>query len=217
MYLLLCGAGVGFSVQKHHVEKLPEISKPGNHHIIFEIEDSIEGWSEAFRALLASYMRDDDPRFKKYYGKTVTFDYTKIRPYGAYISGGFKAPGHEGLELSINKCRALLEKACSEGNKLRPIHVHDFVMFMADAVLSGGIRRSATICIFSPDDEEMLNAKTGEWWIENPQRSRSNNSVMIVRDKITRDQWKKIIQTVKSFGEPGFIFSDSTELLIIRA
>ena len=211
MYLLLCGCGVGFSAQKHHVKKLPKISKPSNEHEVFEIPDSIEGWARAFRVLLASYMLDDDPELQRYYGKHVTFDYGLIRPRGAYISGGFKAPGHEGLEKSINKCRELLDRACSEGDQLRPIHVYDFVMHMSDAVLSGGIRRSATICIFSIDDEEMLNAKTGEWWIENPQRARSNNSVMIVREEITREQFHKIIQSVKSFGEPGFIFSDSTE------
>jgi ribonucleoside-diphosphate reductase alpha chain len=84
-------------------------------------------------------------------------------------------------------------------------------MHAADAVLSGGVRRSATICLFSPTDEEMMTAKTGNWFIDNPQRGRSNNSAVIVRDEAKKEEFAKLMESVKSFGEPGFVFVESTE------
>jgi ribonucleoside-triphosphate reductase (thioredoxin) len=216
MYLLLCGCGVGFSVQKHHIAKLSQIKAPNKHSAqVFEVEDSIEGWSDAFGVLLASYFVDGGT-FPEFAGKNVYFDFTKIRPKGSYISGGFKAPGPDGLARSLDKCRQLLNSIVAQANgetvALRPIHAYDFVMHMADAVLSGGIRRAATICIFSKDDEEMLAAKTGNWRTVNPQRGRSNNSALIVRDELTREEWVKIFGSVKQFGEPGFIFAEDTEM-----
>ena len=209
MYLLLCGVGIGFSVQQHHIACLPSIQKPLFKEEIFHITDDIEGWSRAFYALIASYTVAPS----SFQGKNLIFDYSAIRPKGTMISGGFKAPGSEGIQKSLEACRKLLNRACSEGTQLRPIHVYDYVMHMADAVLSGGVRRSATICLFSPEDTEMMNAKTGTWYIDNPQRGRSNNSVILVRDKVTKEQWDKIIESVKSYGEPGFIFTDSTEFV----
>lgn len=214
MYLLLCGCGVGFSVQKHHVAKLPDITQPDPENLkVFHIPDSIEGWSDAFGVLLSSYFVDGGT-FPEYAGKTVHFDASKVRPRGALISGGFKAPGPDGLMRSLDKCRQLLDSLFTGQDmtrKLGSINVYDFVMHMADAVLSGGIRRAATICIFSKDDLEMMRAKTGDWFVNNPQRGRSNNSAMLIRDKLTREEWAAIMQSVKDFGEPGFIFSDDEE------
>lgn len=215
MYLLLCGCGVGFSVQKHHIDLLPGVKAPNKLSAqVFEVEDSIEGWSDAFGALLSSYFVDGGT-FPELAGKTIYFDFTKVRPKGSFISGGFKAPGPDGLQRSLEKCRQLLNsilaQAEGESVKLRPIHAYDFVMHMADAVLSGGIRRAATICIFSKDDNEMLTAKTGNWGVANPQRGRSNNSALIVRDDLSREEWATIMKSVKQFGEPGFIFADDTE------
>lgn len=211
MYMLLCGAGVGFSVQKHHVAKLPNLHKRyGKKVKVFQVPDSIEGWADAFGVLLSSYLETDQP-FPEYAGCQVHFDFSKIRPKGAMISGGFKAPGPEGLRQALLKCEELLDNEVKVSNRIRPITAYDFVMHMSDAVLSGGVRRSATICMFSKDDKEMLNAKTGDWYTTNPQRARSNNSVMLLRDELTREEWADIMKSVKSFGEPGFIFTDSLE------
>ena len=216
MFLLLGGIGVGFSVQNHHVEKLPDIKKPNpNKTSRYLINDSIEGWADAFGVLLSSYFVSGQT-FPEYAGKTVHFDLSLIRPKGALISGGFKAPGPDGLADALRKCEKLLQKLVQDNPrsvavKISPIVAYDFVMHMADAVLSGGVRRSATICMFSKDDKEMLTAKTGDWFIDNPQRGRSNNSVMIERNNITREEWAAIMKSVKDFGEPGFIFTDNLE------
>lgn len=215
MYLLLCGCGVGFSVQKHHIEKLPQIERRSATKVkAFQVPDSIEGWADAFGVLISSYFRKGGT-FPEYRGVTVHFDFSKIRPKGAMISGGFKAPGPDGLRSALQKCEALLEKALSDEARatISPIVAYDFVMHMSDAVLAGGVRRSATICMFDKDDQEMLKAKTGDWFIHNPQRGRSNNSVVLKRDELTRDEWADIMTAVRDFGEPGFVFVDDLETM----
>jgi hypothetical protein len=217
-YLLLAGCGVGFSVQKHHVKKLPEISRiDTSDKIRFEPEDSIQGWADAIGVIVNSYFVNG--AWSNYSGRCVTFDYSKIRPEGALIAGQFKAPGHKGLEKAVEKIRKLIEKRLASPTfttdefamKLRPIDVYDIVMFASDSVLSGGIRRSATISLFSHDDSEMMTAKTGNWFNENPQRGRSNNSVLLVRGETTWDQFKAIMESTRQYGEPGFYFATSTE------
>lgn len=214
MYLLLCGCGVGFSVQSHHIAKLPKIHKRYDKKVkVFTVPDTIEGWADAFGVLLASYFVDGG-NFPEYKGWKVHFDFSKIRPKGALISGGFKAPGPEGLRSALVKCEALLDKLVENTHEevsINTITAYDFVMHMSDAVLSGGVRRSATICLFDKDDDLMLNAKTGDWFVENPQRGRSNNSVILVRDELTREEWANIMKSVKDFGEPGFIFTANKE------
>lgn len=214
MYLLLCGCGVGFSVQKQHIEKLPKLKKRyAKKSKVYVVPDSIEGWSNTFGVLLSSFLETDAP-FPEFQGCHVAFDFSNIRPKGSFISGGFKAPGPDGLRESLQKCEDILENLVKDSKEpvpMKSIVAYDFVMFMADAVLSGGVRRSATICMFSKDDEEMLNAKTGDWFITNPQRGRSNNSVMLKRDEVTRDEWAGIMKSVKDFGEPGFIFTSNLE------
>jgi ribonucleoside-triphosphate reductase len=217
MYLLLCGCGTGFSVQKHHVAKLPnlrQVSAKGR-SVKHVIDDSIEGWSDAVGILVSSYFEDCD-LFTEYAGKSVTFDYSKIRPAGAYLkSSGGKAPGPEPLKKALNNIRKVLDNAVKSGrNKITPIEAYDIVMYSADAVISGGVRRSATICVFSPDDEEMAKAKTGSWFINNPQRGRSNNSALLLRNETTKEQFAELMTSVKEFGEPGFVWSDSTELIV---
>jgi len=214
MYLLLCGCGVGFSVQKHHVNKIPAIQKRSEKRVkIFIVPDSIEGWADAYGVLLSSYLTEG-ATFPEYQGVQVHFDFSLIRPKGAMISGGFKAPGPDGLRDSLVKCEKLLQDLVvnkKEPVKIPTIVAYDFVMHMSDAVLSGGVRRSATICLFDKDDQDMLKAKTGDWYFTNPQRGRSNNSVMLVRDELTREEWAEIMKSVKDFGEPGFIFTDNKE------
>ena len=221
MYLLLCGCGTGFSVQRHHVAKLPPFIKQKSGSKKFVIPDSIEGWSDAVGVLVSSYFVQDE-LFPEYNSKNVSFDYSQIRPAGSPLrSSGGKAPGPEPLKNALTHIKKVLDKAlkysefaAEELRVLSPIEAYDIVMYGADAVISGGVRRSATICIFSADDEEMATAKTGNWFIEHPQRGRSNNSALLLRDQTTKEQFSKLMESVKDFGEPGFVWSDSTELMV---
>lgn len=212
-YILLCGAGAGFSVQKHHVAKLPAVAPRNKQPKTHVVEDSIEGWATALDVLMSSFFIDGG-KYPEFAGRRVYFDLNTIRPKGAKISGGFKAPGPEPLRRALDRIEHLLTSMVIMSEKearMRPIHVYDIVMHAADAVLSGGVRRSATICLFSPDDDEMAKAKTGNWFIDNPQRGRSNNSAVIVRKKTTREQFHQLMESIKQFGEPGFVFVESTE------
>ena len=205
MFLLLGGTGVGYSVQQHHVDKLPEIRRPNpKRSRRFLVGDSIEGWSDAVKALVRSYF---------FGGSTIRFDFSDVRPKGArLITSGGKAPGPQPLKECLLKVRGILDEK-SDGDKLEPIEVHDVVCYIADAVLAGGIRRAALICLFSADDDEMLSAKTGNWWEKNPQRGRANNSVVLLRHRITKDVFESLWERVKASGagEPGFYFSNDKD------
>ena len=205
MFLLLGGTGVGYSVQQHHVEKLPEIRKPNpNRTRRFLIGDSIEGWADAVKALMRNYF---------YGGSKVRFDFSDIRPKGArLITSGGKAPGPQPLRECLVKVKGILHEK-SDGDKLEPVEVHDIVCHIADAVLAGGIRRAALISLFSADDGEMLAAKTGKWWEKNPQRGRANNSVVLLRHRITKEFFDNLWERVKASGagEPGFYFSNDKD------
>ncbi len=200
-FLLLAGTGCGFSVQRHHVERLPalpvrgeEMELPVEH---YTIPDTIEGWSDALHFLVRSHVE----HFK------AEFNFSQIRPRGAQlVTAGGKAPGHLPLKQALIDVEAILTAA--SGRKLRPIEVYDICMFTARAVLSGGIRRSATICLFSPDDEEMMSAKTGNWFEKNPQRSASNNSAVLARSGTDDTLFRRLFSAQKEFGEPGFYFAD---------
>ena len=212
MYSLLCGCGVGFSVQKQHVEKLPNIkrflSRPEKTYII---QDSIEGWADAVGVLMDSYF-ESTTQFGEYHGHKIIFDYSLIRPEGSLIAGQFKAPGPNGLKASLEKIEGviwnLINADSSKEIKLRPIDCYDIIMHISDAVLSGGVRRSATLCLFSHDDEEMMNAKIGDWFIKNPQRGRSNNSAALLKGHVTEEEFSNLMKSAKDFGEPGFIWVD---------
>lgn len=215
-WLLLCGSGTGFSVQKHHVAKLPPLEHDvengeGTKYII---EDSIEGWADALGVLLSSYFSKPVEEFKMYKNTYVVFDYSNIRPKGSDLSSGVgKAPGFEPLANGLEKIRTLLDRCIVNGQKkLRPIDAYDIIMHSSDAVLSGGVRRSASLALFSADDEEMAKAKTGNWYMDNPQRARSNNSALLLKEETTLEQFEILMESVKEFGEPGFIWSDSTEM-----
>ena len=205
MFLLLGGTGVGYSVQKHHVEKLPEIRKPkADRERRFLVSDSIEGWADAIKAVIKSYFTG---------GSSIRFDYSDIRPKGArLITSGGKAPGSEPLRICVEKLRAILDLK-KDGDKLSPIEVHDIVCHIADAVLAGGIRRAALISLFSADDDEMISCKFGSWWELNPQRGRANNSAVLLRSKVTEEffkgLWKKI--ELSNAGEPGIYFSNDKD------
>ena len=205
MFLLLGGTGVGYSVQKHHVEKLPEITKPNlNRTRRFLVNDSIEGWADAVKALVRSYFQG---------GSHLRFDFTDIRPKGAaLITSGGKAPGPQPLRECLVKLEGMLSQK-ENGDKLTPIEVHDMICHIADAVLAGGIRRAALISLFSADDEDMIAAKTGSWWESNPQRGRANNSVVLLRHKIDKEYFMGLWDRVKASGagEPGFYFSNDKD------
>lgn len=216
-WLLLCGCGTGFSVQKHHVAKLPDFSPKLTNKSskkVYVIPDTIEGWADALGVLISSYFGGGD--FPSYEGYEVVFDYSLIRPEGSPLaSSSGKAPGPKPLERALENCRTLLNKCIANQQKrLRPIDAYDIVMHASDAVLSGGVRRSATICLFSHDDDEMAMAKTGNWFIDNPQRGRSNNSAILLRGETTKEQFERLMQFVRQFGEPGFVWTDSTELVV---
>lgn len=213
-FLLLCGSGVGLGITKKHVNRIPalvNVSDRTGAVLTYAIEDTIEGWADSVEALLLCYTRNNP-----FTGRKIAFDYSKIRPKGAPLRvGGGKAPGYEPLKAAHLRIKRLLEQCIEERgqNRLRPIDVYDILMHTSDAVISGGVRRSATIVIFDKDDEEMLSAKTGNWFDENPQRARSNNSVLLLRNQISFEEFQTIIQRTKEFGEPGFIFADHEDAL----
>ncbi|MEK0324361.1 MAG: ATP cone domain-containing protein [Nitrosopumilus sp.] len=206
-YLLLCGCGVGYSVQWCHINKLPTVATQNTKDVIHvSVEDSVEGWADAFHALIYA-------GFSGYY---TEFDYSRIRKEGSSLkTSGGKAPGHLPLKRCIEQVRGLLNVA--QGRKLRPIECHDIMCFLGEAVLSGGIRRSALISLFSADDTEMLYAKArgnfrpryGQDPGLNSHRQMANNSAVLVRSKVTRDVFDRIITVAKeNFGDPGFFFTE---------
>ena len=205
MFLLLGGTGVGYSVQKHHVNELPEIRKPNpNRKRRYLIADSIEGWADAVKILMKSYFFD---------GSTIKFDYTDIRAKGArLVTSGGKAPGPQPLKECVVKIEGMLKEK-QDGDKLSTLEVHDIICYIADAVLAGGIRRAALISLFSAHDDEMIACKTGNWWELNPQRGRSNNSAVLMRHKITKeffmDIWKRV--ELSGAGEPGIYLSNDKD------
>lgn len=272
-FLLMCGVGVGFGLNKKYLNRLPDLVDKTDRTgtiITYVVQDSVEGWSDAVEALLSCYFKNN-----AYTGRKMVFDYSKIRPKGAPIkTGGGKAPGHEGLKQSLKKIKALLDHAIEvKGHtNLSSINAYDIVMHMADAVLSGGVRRSATIALFPQEDDLMINSKTnfkvlrkigfekdtnkkgetvwegrvvvddtyggrsGEkydvslsdweytemlckdmtinWRHIEPQRARSNNSVMLMRNQVTLEFFNDVINKIQQYGEPGFVFTDDDKFLV---
>jgi ribonucleoside-triphosphate reductase (thioredoxin) len=202
LYLLLCGCGVGFSVQTHHVDKLPALGTRRDDlpKITHFVADTIEGWADALHVLMSNAVA----------GRGVQFDYSLIRPEGAPLrTSGGKAPGPQPLFHSLSRIEAIVRGAA--GRRLRPIEAYDVLMWAAKAVLSGGVRRSATICLFSAHDAEMVAAKTGNWFAEHAHRAASNNSAVIIRSTATRELFDSLLEAQKQFGEPGFYFVEDTE------
>ncbi|MBS1683087.1 MAG: hypothetical protein JST48_15350 [Bacteroidetes bacterium] len=204
MFLLLGGTGVGYSVQRNHVAKLPPVSRAIKQKR-FLVGDSLEGWADSIKMIMKSHFGLSDA--------FPVFDYSDIRPKGArLITAGGKAPGPEPLMVCHTHLIALLNRK-KNGERLTPLECHNIMCHIANAVLSGGIRRSAMISLFSPDDEEMLTCKFGNWWELNEQRGRANNSVVLSRELTTYDQfislWKKI--ELSGTGEPGFYFTNDED------
>jgi len=203
MFLLLSGCGVGYSVQTHHIEQLPEIKVPTKHKR-YLVGDSIEGWADAVRMLCKAYFTG---------APLPLFDFRDIRPKGAQlITVGGKAPGPEPLKECLFNLQKVFERK-QNGDRITSVEAHDMACHIADAVLSGGIRRAALISLFNLDDEDMLTCKFGNWWEENPQRGRANNSAVVMRHKIDEEEffklWKKI--ELSGSGEPGIYFSNDKD------
>jgi len=207
MFLLLGGTGVGYSVQNHHVNKLPSISKP---HVKrtkrFLIGDSIEGWADAIKALMKSYMGNSR-------SSNIQFDYSDIRAKGAQlVTSGGKAPGPQPLKECIFKITGILDSK-SDGESLTTLETHDIICHIADSVLAGGIRRAALISLFSAEDDQMISCKSGHWWESNPQRGRANNSAVLMRHKVTEsffmDLWKRV--ELSNAGEPGIYLNNDKD------
>ena len=207
MFLLLGGTGVGYSVQQHHVSKLPSVTVPFEKRTRrFLVMDSIEGWADAIKILMKSYLGNKR-------SSRIEFDYSDIRPKGArLITSGGKAPGPQPLKEAIVKITGIMD-SLTDGQYLSTVQVHDIICHIADSVLAGGIRRAALISLFSSDDIAMIACKSGDWWEQNPQRGRANNSAVLMRDKLTKgyfmDLWKRI--ELSGSGEPGFYLSNDKD------
>mgnify|MGYP002640446054 FL=1 len=207
MFLLLGGTGVGYSVQKHHVKQMPPVSKPYTKRVRrFLIGDSIEGWADAIKVLMKSYMGEKR-------SSSIHFDFSDIRAKGAQlVTSGGKAPGPQPLKECILKVKGILDNK-EDGATLSTLEAHDIVCHIADAVLAGGIRRAALISLFSAEDNEMISSKSGNWWENNPQRGRANNSAVLMRHKVTKgffmDLWKRV--ELSNSGEPGIYFNNDKD------
>ena len=205
MFLLLGGTGVGYSVQKHHVEKLPPIYQPIKKTKRWKVGDSIEGWADSIKAMMKSYTNAGS--------RTIVFDYSDVRPKGArLVTSGGKAPSSAPLEQCLVKIKHILtEKRI--GTQLSTVEVHDILCHIADAVLAGGIRRAALISLFSADDTKMIESKSGSWWELNPQRGRANNSAVLLRHRVTKEffmeLWKRI--ELSGAGEPAIYLSNDKD------
>jgi len=207
MFLLLSGCGVGYSVQQHHIKDLPNVTKPFmKRSRRFVIGDSIEGWSDAVKVLMKTYL--SNKKLSK-----VNFDYTCIRPKGArLVTSGGKAPGPQPLKECLTKVEGILQSK-EDGTALTSLEVHDIICHIADAVLAGGIRRAALISLFTATDNEMIACKSGSWWETNPQRGRANNSAVLMRHKVTKeffmDLWKRV--ELSGAGEPGIYLNNDKD------
>lgn len=204
MFLLLGGTGMGYSVQRRHTNKLPKIKTPESDlEYKYQVQDSIVGWSDAIKVICKAFFNA---------GTLPIFDYRDIREKGAeLITTGGQAPGPEPLKVCIEQLIALLRKAV--GRKLEPIEVHDMACIIADAVLAGGIRRAAMICLFDRDDEAMLTCKAGEWYIHSPARARANNSAVLPRGEVSEAEFKALMKRIEESGcgEPGVYWTNNKD------
>ena len=206
-FVLLSGTGLGVSLKKKFVSQLPLLYKRSQKVKSFTIPDSIEGWSEAIKVLISSYCHHPS-LYNEYFRNQVKFDYSEIRPMGSAISGGFKAPGPDGLKQSIERIESLLDQYIgdAENAPFKSIIAYDVFMQISDAVLSGGVRRSAMNIIMDPDDDDMIYAKTGHWRQTHPWRARSNNSVGLLRHTFSYEEFNELVSINEGDNDLGFVF-----------
>lgn len=203
MFLLLGGTGGGYSVQPRHVGRLPAVIGPVQEERRFLVGDSIEGWADAVKVLVEAY----------FLGKQrPIFDVRDIREKGAaLITTGGRAPGPEPLKECLDSLEALLEGWV--GKQLSPLACHDMCCIIADAVLAGGIRRAALISLFDRYDTEMLECKKGKWWETTPYRGRANNSAVLPRGEVSKEEFFKLMKVVEGSGsgEPGVYWTNNLD------
>lgn len=210
-FLSLCGCGVTLSFIKKYTSKLPNVIERSKGVKNFVIPDSIEGWADSIGVLMSSFCDGDVP-FPEYQGKLVRFDYSEIRPKGSFISGGFKAPGPEGLKQSIERIENIIS-TMSIGKQLKTIDAYDILMHCANATLSGGVRRAAFAIIVDQTDEELLNAKTNNWRETHKHRERSNNSVLLQRGSFTLDNFKELVSINQGMSDLGFVLANTEDII----
>lgn len=194
MFLLLAGCGVGYSVERRFVNKLPAIQERLPTTITHVVDDSVEGWAIAIDTLVMSFFTGSEQ---------IRFDGSKIRPEGAFISGGFKAPGYEPLKRALEKIEALLQGCV--GRNLTSLDAHEIICLSSDAVLSAGVRRSALIALFDKDDDLMMKCKTGDWNYKKPHLARCNNSIKLLKGSFTEEEFYTYKESIRQFGEPGIV------------
>jgi hypothetical protein len=213
-FMLLSGCGFGVNIQYKYINQMPIISSRGAETVTFQIPDSIEGWSIAANVLISSFCKHPSLD-ESLFGKRINFDYSLIREEGSYISGGFKAPGHKGLQNCLEKIEDFLLKQLgnSESICFRPYIVYNIFMHISNAVLSGGIRRSAMNFIMDRKDDEMIYAKTGNWRSENPHFARSNNSVGLLKNMFSKEEFKKLLDLNEGDNDCGFVLLESEDQL----
>lgn len=211
LYLMLCGCGVGINMMLPFVSRLPKIQKRTRGTKTFIIEDTIQGWGEAAHVLVTSYLSTNPIEgYEEYQGYEVKFDYSLIRKKGERVGRRFKAPGPDGLKQSLERVELLLNNYVEEFPKeFKSIIAYDIFMHLANSVLSGGIRRAACSIICSPEDEDLVYAKSGDWRKENKQRERSNNSVGLLRGKFTKEDFQKYLELNQGVSDIGFVFMNN--------
>lgn len=213
-HILLSGTGLGVALKKKFVKQLPPISKRSQEVKFFEVPDSIEGWAEAAEVMISSFCKHPSLK-EEFFGHQIKYDFSKIRPKGAMITGGFRAPGPDGLIQSLERIENLLKNYVGEEEEkeFKSIIAYDIFMHLSDAVLSGGVRRSAMNIIMDEDDQELINAKTGNWRSEHPWRARSNNSVGLIRNEFTKEDFRGLVDKNQGDNDIGFVFQDTEDQL----
>ena len=207
LYILMCGTGVGFSVERQYVEKLPTIAEVfTDSDTTIVVQDSKAGWAKAFRELISLLIG----------GQVPQWDLSKIRPAGARLKTfGGRASGPKPLEDLFRFTVDTFRRAA--GRKLTSIECHDIVCKVAEIVVVGGVRRSALISLSNLTDERMRDAKTGAWWNDNPQRALANNSVAYKEKPeigVFMDEWVSLYKS-KS-GERGIFNRDAAKKTVAK-
>ena len=193
MFILLCGTGVGFSVERQFVQRLPEVPELFESDTVVVVKDSKEGWAKAFRQILALLWAGEIPKW----------DISRVRPAGARLKTfGGRASGPAPLVELFNFAVSTFKNA--QGRKLSSIECHDLMCFIGQIVVVGGVRRSAMISLSNLSDDRMRHAKSGQWWETAAHRALSNNSVSYTEKpdmETFMREWQALVES-KS-GERG--------------
>jgi ribonucleoside-diphosphate reductase alpha chain len=214
-FLLLSGCGLGVNLKKKYVSMMPDINKRGTETVTFTIPDTIEGWAESSKVLISSYCLHPS-LYPEYYGKKIRFDYSEIREEGSYISGGFSAPGSDGLKKNLELVESFIEKQLDNNQNItfRSYIIYNIFMYLSNAVLSGGIRRAAMNVLIEEDDLEMVYAKTGDWRAINPHFARSNNSIGLMKNSFSKERFQELINLNTGDNDIGFVLLEAEDQML---